>query len=288
VTAVVTPAQAPAGVGGQAGAIPIARCVAVSMLLLAMLILGFVGYLFGASNIQEASAQAKLFTTIRYELGQDIGPLGPTKLGAPVAVLDIPRIGVQDLVVVEGTAPEQLTLGPGHLRDSPLPGQIGTSVIYGRRVTFGAPFAKLDDLRPGNKIIAITQQGKFVYKVVAIGDSQHPVHDNSLNRLTLLTTSSPAIPAYYLEVDADLVSTPQNGPVVLPAIGTDEQAMAGDDSALVLTMVWGLALALVAVGGAVAASRWSPWPVYLVLAPAVLAIVWNLYENFAAVLPNLY
>jgi hypothetical protein len=28
--------------------------------------------------------------------------------------------------------------------------------------------------------------------------------------------------------------------------------------------------------------------VYLVLAPAVLAVVWNLYENLAALLPNLY
>jgi sortase A len=288
VTAVVTPAEAPAGVGGQAGSLPIARCAAASMLLLALMILGFVGYLFGASGIQESSAQTRLFTTIRYELGQDIGPLGPTKLGAPVSVLDIPRLGIHDLVVVEGTAPEQLTLGPGHLRDSPLPGQIGTSVIYGRRVTFGAPFANLDELRPGNKIVAITQQGTFSYKVVAIGDSQHPVHNNALNQLTLVTASSSDIPAYYLEVDADLVSAPQNGPVVLPAIGTDELAMHGDDSALVLTMVWGMGLALVAVGGAVAASRWSPWPVYLVLVPAVLAIVWNLYENFAAVLPNLY
>ncbi len=53
-------------------------------------------------------------------------------------------------------------------------------------------------------------------------------------------------------------------------------------------MVWGLALVIVSAGAAVAAARWSPWPVYLIVAPAVLAIVWNLYENFAALLPNLY
>ena len=58
------------------------------------------------------------------------------------------------------------------------------------------------------------------------------------------------MPAYYLEVDADLVSTVHNGPVQMPAIGPSEQALAGDSGALVLTMVWGLALALVAVGGA--------------------------------------
>jgi sortase A len=288
--------KAPAAVrpGGAGDRVSVARCIAASMIILALLILGFVGYLFGLSGLQESGAQTRLFTTLRNELGQDLGPLGPygplgpTQLGAPVAVLNVPSIGIRDLVVVQGTAPEQLALGPGHLRNSPLPGQIGVSVVYGRRVTFGAPFANLDELQPGDKITAITQQGRFVYKVVLIGGSHNPIHDDALNRLELFTASSADVPSYYLEVDADLVSTPQNGPVVLPAIGPDEQAMAGDDSALTVTMVWGLALALVSVGGAVAASRWSVWAVYLVLAPAVLAIVWNLYENFASVLPNLY
>ncbi len=293
-TAIASPAEAPARSGGPTGQISIVRCAAASMLVLALLLLGFVGYLFGLSGIQESGAQARLYTTFRYELGQDLGPLGPsgplgrTALGAPVAVLDIPSIGMHDLVVVQGTAPEQLTAGPGHLRNTPLPGQVGLSVIYGRRATFGAPFGKLGQLKPGDEITAITQQGKFVYKVAAIGDSQHPVHDSSLNRLALLTASSSLVPSYYLEVDADLVSTPQSGPAVLPAIGPDEQAMAGDDGALAVTMVWGLALVVISVGGAVAAARWSVWPVYFVLVPAVLAVVWNLYENFASVLPNLF
>jgi len=262
--------------------------MAISLLLLALLAVGFVGYLLGVSGIQEASAQHRLYSTLAGELGQDIGPLGPTRPGAPVAVLDIPSIGMRDVVVVEGTSPEDMTAGPGHLRNTPLPGQLGLSVIFGRRVTFGAPFARLADIRPGDKITTITQQGKSVYKVVAIGDSQRPVKDLTLNRLALLTASSPNVPAYYLEVDADLVSTVHNGPVHMPAIGPAEQALAGDSGALVLTMVWGLALAIISVGGAVAAARWSPWPVYLIIAPAVLAIVWNLYENLAALLPNLY
>jgi sortase A len=258
--------------GSRPASISAARCVAASLLLLAVLIVGFVAYLLGVSGIQEAGAQSRLYTTLAAQLSQDIGPLGPTTPGAPVAVMDIPSIGMRDVVVVEGTSPENLTLGPGHLRNTPLPGQLGLSVIYGRRATFGAPFGRLDLLQRGAQIITITQQGKSVYKVVAIGDSQHPVKDTKLNRLALLTSSSTQVPSYYLEVDADLVS----------AVHT------GDSGALVLTMTWGLALALVAVGGSFAAARWSPWPVYLILAPAALAIVWNLYENLAALLPNLY
>jgi sortase A len=274
--------------GSRPASISPARCVAASLLLLAVLIVGFVAYLLGVSGIQEAGAQSRLYTTLAAQLSQDIGPLGPTTPGAPVAVMDIPSIGMRDVVVVEGTSPENLTLGPGHLRNTPLPGQLGLSVIYGRRATFGAPFGRLDQLEPGAQIITITQQGKSVYKVVAIGDSQHPVKDTKLNRLALLTSSSTEVPSYYLEVDADLVSAVHNGPVQMPVIGPTEQALAGDSGALVLTMTWGLALALVAVGGSFAAARWSPWPVYLILAPAALAIVWNLYENLAALLPNLY
>jgi sortase A len=104
----------------------------------------------------------------------------------------------------------------------------------------------------------------------------------------LLTASSSTVPAYYLEVDADLTTKANNGYVQFPAIGPSEVALAGDSGALVLTMIWGLALAVVAVGGGFAAARWSPWAVYLVVAPAVLAILWNLYESLAALLPNIY
>lgn len=284
----IAPTDQLARPGGRAGPISAARCVGVSVLLLALLIGGFLVYLFVVSGIQESGSQSRLYTSFAAELSQDIGPLGPVAPGRPVAVLDIPSIGIRDMVVVEGTTPENLSLGPGHLRDTPLPGQLGLSVIYGRRATFGAPFAHIGELRLGARITAITQQGRSVYKVVAVGDSQHPVKDTSLSRLALLTASSPDVPAYYVEVDADLVTTAHNGPVQLPAIGPTEQALAGDAGALALTMVWGLALALVAVGGAFAAGRWSPWPVYLVLAPAVLAVVWNLYQSAAALLPNIY
>jgi sortase A len=286
-TAVLSPGQQAAG-SGALGRVSPARCVAGSLLLLALLIAGFIGYLLAISGLQEAGSQSRLYSTLAGELGQDIGPLGPTTPGAPVAVLDIPSIGLRNVVVVEGTSPENLTLGPGHVRNTPLPGQLGLSVIFGRRATFGAPFGRLSRIRRGAEITTITQQGKSVYTVVAIGDSQRPVKDTTLNRLALLTADSTAVPSYYLEVDAHLVSTVHNGPVQMPAIGPSEQALAGDSGALVLTMTWGLALALVATAGAYAAARWSPWPVYLIVAPVALAVLWNLYENFAALLPNLY
>ena len=53
-------------------------------------------------------------------------------------------------------------------------------------------------------------------------------------------------------------------------------------------MMWALALVIVSAAGTVAAARWSPWLAYLAATPLVLAVLWNLYQNLAALLPNLY
>ncbi|NHA00350.1 hypothetical protein G5V59_10155 [Nocardioides sp. W3-2-3] len=55
-----------------------------------------------------------------------------------------PRLDVEQ-VVVEGTAPGDLFAGPGHLRSTVLPGQAGTSLVYGRAATYGGPFGRLDE-----------------------------------------------------------------------------------------------------------------------------------------------
>src|SRR5262249_44899515 len=140
------------------------RILGVALILLGALVLGFAVYLYGLSNVQEARSQSVLYQRLQVELANDVAPLGSASPGAPaaspgaagvtlatpgvpVAVLRIPAIGIRDMVVVEGTSPEDLTLGPGHLSDTPLPGQAGVSEIFGRRETFGAPFARLDQLR---------------------------------------------------------------------------------------------------------------------------------------------
>jgi sortase A len=266
----------------------VVRAVGLGITLLGVFLLGFAAYLYGLSGVQEARSQTNLYEQLSNEMGNAEAPVGPTTPDAPVAILDIPSIGVHDLVVVEGTTSENLRLGPGHLRDTPLPGQGGVSIIYGRRATFGAPFSGLAQLRAGDKITAITGQGTSSYTVAALGSSHRLVENPAANQLILLTAASSTVPTYYVYVDANLTSTAQQSPGGLPDISTQETALSGDDNALVLTMLWAFALALVSVGATVAAARWSPWLTYLCAAPIVLAVLWNLYENLAAVLPNVY
>jgi sortase A len=267
---------------------PVLRGVGVALILLGVFVLGFAGYLYGLSGVQEGREQSILFQQLQLELANQVSPLGPTTAGSPVAVLNIPAIGVQNMVVVEGTSPESLSHGPGLLRDTALPGQAGVSEIFGRRATFGAPFGRLTELRPGDVIDAITGQGTSTYRVVATGSSQQAINDPDPDRLVLLTASSPVIPSYYVDVDARLTSAPYPGPPVPQVIDASEPPLAGDSGALGLVMVWGEILVLVSVAGTLAVVRWSRWPAYLVIAPVLLAVLWNLYQALAMLLPNVY
>jgi len=67
--------------------------------------------------------------------------------------------------VVEGTTTELLRKGPGHYRETPLPGERGTTAIAGHRTTYGAPFRRIDDLRKGQRIIVDLPYGRYVYRV---------------------------------------------------------------------------------------------------------------------------
>jgi len=265
-----------------------ARGIGIGLILLGVFLLGFLGYLYGLAAIEEARAQSTSYATLRGQLAQQVAPLGATTPGAAVAILTIPAIGINNMIVVEGTSPENLELGPGHVRNSPLPGQNGVAEIFGRRATFGAPFGRLMELKRGDKVTVITGQGKASYTIVARGDSRHLVQDPAPNRLLLLTACSPVIPTSYCYLDAEITSAPQQDPGGRPAITTAETPLSGDTGVLVLTMVWGLALVIISVAGTVAAARWSPWLAYLAAAPPALAVLWNLYQSLAALLPNVY
>jgi sortase A len=87
--------------------------------------------------------------------------------GDAIGRISIPSIGVSEFVV-EGTDTANLRKGPGHYPSTPLPGERGTSAIAGHRTTYGAPFRRLDDVRPGQPIAVDLPYGRFVYRVERI------------------------------------------------------------------------------------------------------------------------
>jgi sortase A len=262
--------------------------IAAAATLLGFLIAGFGVYLLALSGLQEEHFQAAGYKTFSGELATATAPIGSAPDGVPVAVITIPAIGLRDTAVVEGTTGRDLMRGPGHRRDTALPGQTGVAVVFGRRVSFGAPFAALNTLRVGDRIYATTGQGKFVYTVNAFGDGSHPILDTATARLVLVTADSGRVPHSTLLVGARLDGQPQTNPGGRPAIIASDHALASDNAALPPLQLWSLALLAASALATVAVGVWNRWAAYLATAPVILALAWSVYENVAAQLPNLY
>ena len=86
-------------------------------------------------------------------------------LGKPLAVLDIPKIRLDNKVIVEGVGRDELRNGPGHVPSTVLPGQDGTFGVSGHRTTYGAPFYRLNELAKGDTITVITREAIYPYTV---------------------------------------------------------------------------------------------------------------------------
>lgn len=287
----VPPVAAPAApkpVARRTSGSSVAGSVAAVLFLAAMFIAGFAIYVYGLSSVSEDRVQNTMYKTFAGRLANAVAPTGTAAEGNPVAVLNIPALGLSDVVVVEGTSSRDLTMGPGHAVTSALPGQAGVSVLYGKVATFGAPFAHLMRLNRGDRIIVTTGQGTALYSVESFGTNVNPAPDRAPDELILETYDSVTNPRFAVEVTADLKSAPQANPGGRPVAPDTHKLMAIDTDSLVPLLLWSQGLLLVSVGGAVAARFWSRWPAYLCVAPIAVAVLWNVYENLAGLLPNVY
>ncbi len=125
--------------------------------------------------------------------------------------VSIPKIKL-DAIVVEGTGRRQLLLGPGHMPDTPMPGDVGNSVITGHRDTF---FRHIYQLKKGDRIQVRRRGHLYTYEVTAKKivkpEDLSVLSQGTDHRLTLIT----CYPTYYigpapdrLVVFAQLVNSP--------------------------------------------------------------------------------
>lgn len=288
-----SPLAAPA-----AGSKPEYRLASQVLAIVAMLALSFLIELTVLGGLRHDRDQARLAEQFRSQLANTKAPVGPfdeagkpLATGTPVALLEIPRLGVRE-VVVEGTSSGTLMSGPGHRRDSPLPGQVGTSVIAGRRATYGGPFRSLDQLRARDQITVTTGQGESSFAVLGLRRAGDPVPSlpRGQGRLTLVTTDGPALsPRDVLRVDAALVGEVQARPAQLPsgALPAADAVLAGDTSALWGVVGWSVLLLGAAVATVWVRYRTGPWQAWLIGVPVLVTLGLIVSDEIAAMLPNL-
>ncbi len=93
------------------------------------------------------------------------------RLGRAIGEISIPAIGVETVMVEGGAEIESeryLRKGPGHWPETAFPGQGGSVVVSGHRTTYGAPFRKLNELKPGDKVQVTMPYAILEYEVTQV------------------------------------------------------------------------------------------------------------------------
>jgi sortase A len=254
-----------------------------TLVLLGVLLLLFVAFQLWGTGILQARSQSALRSQINHELPKTAaraaaastptsvpsGPpvtvpvVAPPAIGQPVGVIQIPSIGLNQ-VIVEGVADAELSKGPGHYPGTPLPGELGNVAIAGHRTTYGHPFYSLNAVAKGDRIILTTPQGVFTYRALSqqsVAPTDVAVLDDSSGAMLTLTTCTPRYSAAQrLVLLAHLTSSkPFTGASastskVAPS-SAPKNALAGETPGAVWVpaVLWGLLAAAVGLGTVLAA-----------------------------------
>jgi len=310
---------------------------AIGRILIAagVLVLLFVVYQLWGTGLQEARAQDDLRSQLDASTSSTAAPTtsssaptattttAPAKpaplnvpvpaLGEPIGVIRIPKIGV-DKVFVSGVSRDDLRKGPGHYPLTPLPGQEGNAAVAGHRTTYGAPFDRIDELRPGDEILIDAPYGQFRYEVrtttIVTPTQGEVLRDEGDDRLTLTSCNPKYSARQRIVVSAVLTGTPvgrlrgqtaqqarlraqqpqavrDGSPVVLA------EDLAGPPGPKAPVVLWGLLCAAIWAAtwfacrrlgerGQPRLVRWSP---YVVGVPLFLLALYACFENVANLLP---
>jgi sortase A len=128
--------------------------------------------------------------------------------GRPFGRIALPTLGLS-YIVAEGTDAATLRSGPGHYVGTGLPGMRRTVAIAGHRTTYLAPFADIDDLRPGQPIVLAMPYGRFTYRVEAtriVDPTEISVTVRGHDRLVLTSCHPPLDAAQRIVVFARLTA----------------------------------------------------------------------------------
>jgi sortase A len=227
----------------------------------------------------------------------------PPPEGDAVAHIQIPKIGVDD-IVVNGVQVADLRKGPGHYPDTPLPGQEGNASIAGHRTTYGAPFGNLDQLSEGDVIQIRTLQGAFKYRVreqlvvqptdVSVLDPV-PVDPNNpskgLKATLTLTTCNPKYSAaqrLVIHADLDPGQIPFPAPEGLQGAHLTDEGLSGAEGSKLPAVISGIIAAIIGLLWWLLFHRHPRWTMWLVGAVPFAIALFVFYTFLERVLPANY
>ncbi len=142
------------------------------LITLGVLVLLFVVWQLWWTDVLAGRAQAEARGDLQREwtigsADQQLPPGVAPAYGKAFGLMYVP--GLRDrawgVPIIEGTEHDLLSDGVGHHVGTALPGEPGNFAVAGHRTTYGAPFADIDTLAPGDQVIVETAKGWYVYEL---------------------------------------------------------------------------------------------------------------------------
>jgi sortase A len=167
------------------------KAVSLVLIVVGIALLGYVGSeywgMYRSQQKLEAEweRQAASFSTPAHAV------IPPEQMLTRVVV---PKIGL-DAIVVEGASRRDLSEGPGHMKETAMPGETGNAVITAHRDTF---FRHIYELVKGDRIQVRRSGRVFTYEVtgkkIVMPDDVSVIRQTPDPQLTLIT----CYPVYYI------------------------------------------------------------------------------------------
>ncbi len=157
----------------------------------ALVCLGWVLFAYGDARLFQWIETHRLDRWSAQAAGRATSPpVAEPETGAVVGKIEIPRLGV-DSIVLEGTEAAALRRGVGHVSGTALPGAGGTIGLAGHR---DSVFRPLEEVRRGDTVVLTTRRGRYRYHVIGtevVQPTETEVLDTAPDapseRLTLIT-----------------------------------------------------------------------------------------------------
>ena len=170
------------------------RIISIALLLIGLILLGYVGSqywdMYHSQRQLEAQWEHQQLATMP-AAGQPKVAVATVDLLTRVS---IPKIKL-DAIVVEGASRKELSIGPGHMVQTAMPGEPGNAVITGHRDTF---FRHIYELQKGDEIVVRRKGQTYKYQVtgkrIVKPEDVSVLKQTKDAQLTLIT----CYPTYYI------------------------------------------------------------------------------------------
>ena len=166
----------------------------MALVIAGALLLAYVCWSYGSMYVEQKRLARAWERQQHAQTAQQDGAIQQVSADDGLTKLSVPKINL-DSVIVEGTNHRALLLGPGHLKDTPAPGEEGNSVISGHRDTF---FRHLNDLQKGDEVLVQRGGKTYHYKVtgkkIVEPDDVSVIAPTKDPEMTLIT----CYPTYYI------------------------------------------------------------------------------------------